>query len=232
MSIVEQEGHGANLPAPAKRRGNDQDASTSERFSNWELEGMPAEKVEEAERIKAKVAARPLRPVANAKLVDGKLIVGLGNPDTPGSDVLNSIRVYGALGSSSNQFVGATLNRIALTLRFSADDPGTSEKIGAALALVAAVEPQNELEATMAVQMVAANEAALAFFDRSRSAEFIEHAAAYSNMANKAMRSFALHAEAINKLRRNGEQVVKHVTVNEGGQAVIANRVTAGGRGQ
>lgn len=44
------------------------------------------------------------------------------------------------------------------------------------------------------------------------------------------MRSFALHAEALAKLRRGGEQVFRHVHVNEGGQAVIAGTVNTRGR--
>ena len=45
--------------------------------------------------------------------------------------------------------------------------------------------------------------------------QFLDHASAYANMANKAMRSYALHAEALAKLRRGGEQVVKHVHVTK-----------------
>jgi hypothetical protein len=55
----------------------------------------------------------------------------------------------------------------------------------AAFALVGAVAPTNELEAAMALQMVAANEAALMGFERSRTAQFIERVSAYSNMAKR-----------------------------------------------
>ena len=48
-------------------------------------------------------------------------------------------------------------------------------------------------------------------------------------MANKFMRTFTSQVEALAKLRRGGEQIVKHVYVQEGGQAVIAGTVNTGG---
>jgi hypothetical protein len=206
--------------------------SRDEAWSGDALEGLTDKQREEAEAIKAVVLARPLRPAVHvAYNGEGVATLTLGNPDKQGDDVLNSIRGFGALGSSSNAFTGDMLTRIMKAVRLTGDATRDSEIVSGAVALVAAVDPQNELEATMALQMVAANEAALTCFERSRNADWMEHAAPYSTMANKAMRSFALHAEALAKLRRGGEQVVKHVHVNEGGQAVIAGTVNTGGRG-
>jgi len=195
-----------------------------------ELDGLTNAQREEAEAIKRAVMARPSRPFIQVKYDDDKVpTVVVGNPDKAGSAVLNSIRAFGAFGSGSNAFTGDMLARLMKAVRLTGDERRDSELVSAAAALIASLDPQNELEATMALQMVAANEAVLMCFERSRTAEFMEHAAPYSTMANKAMRSFALHAEAMAKLRRGGEQVVKHVHVNEGGQAVIAGTVNNGG---
>lgn len=204
--------------------------SKRERFSNWEAPELSPERQAEIEVAKQEVMARPNRPHMRVTNQDGKYVISLGTED-PGSDVLNSVRFYDVSSSASNQFVGNLLLRLMDAVKLTGDDERDSTAMGAAVALIAAVDPQNELETTMALQMVAANEAALGYFGRARRAEYIEHATAFSNMANKAMRSFALHAEAIAKLRRGGEQVVKHVHVNEGGQAVIAGTVNTGGGG-
>lgn len=196
----------------------------------WPLDGMTDEQQAEARGIKERVLNRPGRAKIRLAGEDGAKTLTVGS----GSDankMLHSMRLFEALGSRSNGFIDDSLHRISSALRLIGNDDIDSNRVNAAVALVSAVAPQDELEATMAIQMVAANDAALMCFERSRTAQFLEHASAYSNMANKAMRSFALHAEAIAKLRRGGEQVVRHVHVNEGGQAVIAGTVNTGGCG-
>ena len=45
------------------------------------------------------------------------------------------------------------------------------------------------------------------------------------SQANKLMRSFALHVETYERLKRGGQQRIKvdHVHVHEGGQAIVGN---------
>lgn len=194
----------------------------------WSTQGMTPQQQVEAEAAKARINTRPKRPEVMVERTDGGVRIIIGNPAEKGDDVLNSIRLYDAFGSASAQFTGSMLARLGRATGLTGNEEVDSEKVAGAVAMIAAVAPQNELEATMALQMVAANEAALNCFERAGRAEFLEHATAFSNMANKAMRSFALHAEAIAKLRRGGEQVVKHVHVSEGGQAVIARTINTG----
>jgi hypothetical protein len=173
------------------------------------------------EDAKQAVKARPRRP--EVKLVNKVLKVGDGDTAS-----LDGALAHKALGTESNQVANHLIQRIAEAISSVGDDAADSVAIANALAMVAAIEPENELEANIAVQMVAANEAALFCFKRMRGAQFMEQAAAYSNMANKAARTFAMQIEALQRLRRGGEQVVRHVHVNEGGQAVIANTVNTG----
>ena len=193
------------------------------------LNGMNEEQRAEAVAVRKRVFSRPLRPRIEVEHTDNGLRLVVGGSDEVKAS-LHSIRLFGALGTRSDSFVDDYLSRLGEAVSLTGDEKRDTDKLSAAVALVAAVDPQNELEATMALQMVAANEAAQFSFGRSRRAEFIEHASAYANMGNKAMRSFALHAEAIAKMRRGGEQVVRHVHVNDGGQAVIAGTVNTGGR--
>jgi hypothetical protein len=52
----------------------------------------------------------------------------------------------------------------------------------------------------------------------------------YGNMATKLTRTFTTQMKALSDWRRGGEQVVRHVHVNEGGQAVVAETINIGGR--
>jgi len=55
-----------------------------------------------------------------------------------------------------------------------------------------------------------------------------------SKALNKLTRTFAAQVEALKRYRSKGEQTIKvqHVTVNEGGEAIVGNvRHEAGGRG-
>ena len=196
--------------------------------SRWNIDDMTGADADEARAIRDTVDARKRRPSLHYKTDDAGRTLAVGK----GSDAnktLNSMRLFEAAGSGSGAFSEELLWRLSKAITSTGNDERDSVAISAAMALVAAVGPENELEATMAVQMVAANEAALLCFERLRTAGQIEHVSAYSNMANKAMRSFALHAEALAKLRRGGEQIVKHVHVNSGGQAIVAETFNAGG---
>src|SRR4051794_33261493 len=131
--------------AVAKRDANKKRATRDEA---WELEGLNEKEVAEAEAIKAAVYARPNRPVMVAKRGEGgKLIVSAGKSEVKGNGVLNSIRCFGAFGSGSNGFTGDMLNRLIKCVNTTGNDELDSERITGAVALVASIDPQNELEA-------------------------------------------------------------------------------------
>ncbi len=136
-----------------------------------------------------------------------------------------------AFGTRSTAFLSDTMNNIIRVISPSCNV--TDQQYNAAVARLAAVEPQNELEATLAAQMVAANECAMRCMRSMVGTDNADHHKMYGDMANKFLRTFAAQVEALSKLRRGGEQVVKHVYVQEGGQAVIAGTVNnnTGGRG-
>ena len=107
--------------------------------------------------------------------------------------------------------------------------------MNAALAMVQAAKPENELEAALAVQMAATHELALTMLNRVRMHEYEpKEAFLYSNAAAKLMRSYAAQMTALDKLRRKGEQhiTVEHLHVGPGAQAIVANNVRGGGHGQ
>jgi len=103
--------------------------------------------------------------------------------------------------------------------------------INAALAILDAIAPRDELEAALATQMAGCHMLALEMMGRAREARSGEGAQIYGNVAAKLQRTFALQMETLAKLRGGGKQQieVRHVHVN--GNAVIGDVNTPGGGG-
>jgi hypothetical protein len=100
------------------------------------------------------------------------------------------------------------------------------------LSVVKGVEPRDQVEAMLAAQMAAVYMKTMKFVELLNHVESIPQQDSASNALNKLLRTFATLVETLKKYRTGGEQkvTVKHVTVNEGGQAIVGN-VKTGGRG-
>ncbi|MFZ0850020.1 MAG: hypothetical protein WAO08_12540 [Hyphomicrobiaceae bacterium] len=73
--------------------------------------------------------------------------------------------------------------------------------------------------------MAAIHNATMVAARRLSHVETIPQQDSASNMLNKLTRTFAAQVEALKRYRSAGEQTIKvqHVTVNEGGQAIVGN---------
>ena len=84
----------------------------------------------------------------------------------------------------------------------------------------------------LAAQMAAVHNATMASARQLKVAETPLQQDSAERTFNKLARTFVAQMEALKRYRTGGEQnvTVKHVTVNDGGQAIVGN-VTPGGRG-
>ena len=100
------------------------------------------------------------------------------------------------------------------------------------LAMTKGIEPRDQVEAMLAAQMAAVHNATMTFARRLNHVENIPQQDSAERAFNKLARTFAAQVEALKPYRSSGEQTmrVEHVTVNEGGQAIVGE-VTYGGRG-
>ncbi len=91
--------------------------------------------------------------------------------------------------------------------------------------VVGGLNPRDELESMLAVQMAAVHKATVTAARRLAHVENIPQQDSAERMLNKLARTFTMQMQALQKYRTGGKQrvVVKHVHVNEGGQAVIGN---------
>ena len=94
------------------------------------------------------------------------------------------------------------------------------------------MEPRDQVETMLAAQMAAVQMAAMTFAHRLNHIDNIPQQDSAERAFNKLTRTFVAQVEALKRYRSGGEQTVRveHVTVNEGGRAIVGN-VTQGGRG-
>jgi hypothetical protein len=177
-------------------------------------------------------AKQPRRPPVRLKLRRVNANLAKAYPPDGESKVWWK-RLKKALGTMSSDFVNASL----LQLQAAAQLPcgGISETAtNAALALIEAAEPRNEIEGVLAVQMACTHAAAMSVLARFRGGGGSERrVVALATAAARLMRAYSVQVEALRRLRHGGDQYVRveHVHVNDGGQAVIGNVKTAGSVG-
>ena len=182
---------------------------------------------EAGERARARHHARPKRVQINADQDGEKLSISPTHSD--GALWLTQVR--DAFGTTSDDFTNRMLIDLANAMpRASA---GQAESVNTGLAVVAGLEPQNEIEAMLAVQMAATHTAALTMLQIARQNSTVPAIQAAGGLAVKLLRTFTAQTEALAKLRRGGNQTVRveHVHVYEGGQAIVGNVNPPGGGG-
>lgn len=186
----------------------------------------PNERESEA-MASAKVAygVRPMRAEIEARGDDNANAFAIGPRHTDAKG--HSYQLCDALGTTSNDFTSAGL--LALANLNIKDGAPSVEAVNASLALVGAIAPQNELEAALALQMVATHDLSMDLLRRAKHSANRDAMRDFANLATKLNRTFAVQMKTLGDWRRGGEQVVRHVHVYEGGQAVVAETINVGG---
>ena len=170
----------------------------------------------------------PLAPrLKMEKTKQGAITVGIDHPDErTGARLLME-----ALGTADGSFLNGYLGQVANgALKSKEADP---DALNFMVAAIAGIGPKDHVEAMLAAQMVAVHNATMTFARRLAHVENIPQQDSASAAFNKLARTFAAQVEALKRYRGGGGEqrvTVEHVTVNEGGQAIVGN-VTGGGRG-
>jgi hypothetical protein len=142
-------------------------------------------------------------------------------------------KLGGSQADDWNQRLG---NLVASALPI--DQSGGDEGLKASRAVYHAMidmKPDDPIEGILIAQLMAANEAALAMYQRgwAQPPEYFEGRCKYLQLADKAARTVVLLTERLDHHRGRGQQqiTVKHVTTNNvtADQAIIADSVTTGG---
>jgi hypothetical protein len=130
-----------------------------------------------------------------------------------------------ALGTTSSAFVNASLAQLQAAARLPCS--GISDiALNAALAMIEAAAPRDEIEGALAVQMACTHTAAMAVLARLGGGHGSElRVAALGSAGARLLRAYSTQVEVLRRLRHGGQQYVRveHVHVSDGGQAIIGN---------
>jgi hypothetical protein len=175
------------------------------------------------DRYVARAAAEPASPRIKVTKGEKPAI----EPDHPDA-MLGYMLLMEALGTVSTDFVCGLLSQLA-----NAGSPGrdiNENGMNFMLAVIKGIKPKDQLEAMLAAQMAAIHLATLTFARRLAHVENIPQQDSAERALNKLARTYATQMETLKRYRTGGEQkvTVQHVSVSEGGQAIVGNVTQAG----
>jgi hypothetical protein len=167
--------------------------------------------------------------------VDGARVV------PPHADEVGWIdQLHQTFGTASHDFMNHGIG----ALRYTNTDRGkqndteyAASSINAGLAIMAAVAPENEVEAALGLQMAGCHMLAIEMLGRAKHTDRTDHMQLYGGMAVKLQRTFAAQLETLAKIRTKGKQVVevihihKHIHAAPGSQVVVGDIHQGGGGG-
>jgi hypothetical protein len=142
---------------------------------------------------------------------------------------LSMARLTEAFGTSGWDLQRYLLNQVVQTFRGCVTSQGfgydrLEEFTNNALALLNGIQPRDEIEGMLAVQMIAVHNMAMETMKRAMiTGQTFEGRESNVNHATKMLRTFTAQMEALKRYRTGGQQkvTVEHVHVNEGGQAIV-----------
>jgi hypothetical protein len=164
-----------------------------------------------------KMKQRPPAPRIKITETSGTVEVSTDHPMPSLGDAL----IMQAVGTVDADFYSGLLSQL---INAGAHGRKPDERsLNFMLSVVKAVAPKDEVESMLAAQMAAVHIATMTFARRLAHVENLAQQDSAERAFNKLARTFAVQIEALKRYRTGGEQkvTVHHVTVNEGGQAIV-----------
>jgi hypothetical protein len=128
-----------------------------------------------------------------------------------------------ALGTANYDFMNGLLKQMA-----HAGSQGREideQGVNFLLSVVTGVEPRDQIETMLAAQMGVIHTAIMTFGRRLSHVKTLPQQDSAERALNKLARTFTMQVEALKRYRTGGEQkvTVQHVSVSDGGQAIVGN---------
>ena len=137
-------------------------------------------------------------------------------------------QLQAAFGTVSDAFVEMSLHQLVYAARLTGGGP-SEMAINGAIAMIAAANPANEIEAALAVQMAATHMVAMAVMARIGGAGGgPQRLPGLASATAKLLRAYCTQIETFRRLRGGGEQNIRveHVHVHDGGQAIVGGIIS------
>ncbi|WP_157770096.1 hypothetical protein [Ruegeria marisrubri] len=127
------------------------------------------------------------------------------------------------LGTADSRFFEGVVEQVAALGKQGSAVSETSSNF--VLSVVGGVQPQDEIEAMLAIQMGAIHQATMMMARRLNHVETIPQQDAAERALNKLARTFTSQVETLKRYRSKADQTVRveRVEVKEGGQAIVGN---------
>ena len=153
-------------------------------------------------------------------------------------ETLDRMKFTEAFGTPDKDLHNYLLNQIVQTFKGCVSSEGfdhskMEEFANNAMALLNGIQPQDEIEGMLAVQMIAVHNMVMETMKLAMvTGQRFEWKEASINHATRMLRTFTAQMEALKRYRTGGQQkvIVEHVHVTAGGQAIVG-AVSTGGRG-
>jgi hypothetical protein len=145
--------------------------------------------------------------------------IGIDHPDK----LVGWALVMEVLASADGDFLDGIVSQLA---NASGRGQDIDERgLNFMLSVIKGIEPRDQLEAMLAAQMAAVHVASMTFAHRLAHVDNIPQQDSAERAFNKLTRTFATQMEALKRYRTGAEQKVtlQHVSVAEGGQAIVGN---------
>lgn len=133
------------------------------------------------------------------------------------------------VGTRSHDFLKGLLYAAAeLSVK---DGKADEEAIACLLSVIEAIRPRDEIEAMLAMQMAAVHDASMNLARILKRSTTIAQMDSAERGFNRLARTYTAQMETLRKYRSGGQQnvTVKHVHVNDGGQAIVGSVSHGGG---
>ena len=175
---------------------------------------------EELAAIDRYAKARKARPPRiTVPLSDGRRTISFDHPQ-PGVGWVLAMEL---LGITDDAFFDGIVRQ--LVNAGSQGPKPDDEGMNFMLSVIRGIEPKDQLEVMLATQMAAVHMAMMTMSRRLAHVETLPQQDSAERAFNKLARTYTTQMEALKRYRTGGQQkvTVEHVTVNEGGQAIVGN---------
>ncbi len=164
---------------------------------------------------------KPHRVPARVRQLDGttrRVAQPLGLPEKEWRAGLQS-----ALGTTSEAFVEASLQRLIAAAMLPGEPVGTTLSVSAALALVQSLEPENEAQAALAINAACLHAASANVMSRLSTGGADRRVVMLATATSRLERAFHNALDTYYRLKRGHTQVIRveKLEVQPGGQAVV-----------
>jgi hypothetical protein len=183
---------------------------------------LPAPKPYTAAPNERAVIEKAIEKIKTAPRLRLKVENNVVSVDHP-SPLIGSLLIKNALGSLDDGFVFGLLRQLASA---TSGGPNIDEDdLNFMFSVIKEIKPQDPLESMLAAQMAAVHMATMRFIQHLPLIKSLPEQDAAERAINKFARTFTTQMKALKRYRSGGEQkvTVQHVSVSEGGQAIVGN---------